>query len=349
MKFVDISHWNNQIDFNALKNDVDGVIMKVSQGNNFRDTMFETYYQQATAAGLKVGAYVFMVATSPAEAKAEANFAIRCLNGKPMPLGIWLDIEDTKILTPSFEDHCVTELSAWKAEGYNVGIYANLNWYRSYMSDVLKLYPLWIARYGKNNGLPNAESKPSIDMFMWQYTSRGSAAGISGAVDLNEVYKTFENSGELPVPDLGPSQSFTPHVKYKVYTKKNGWLPEVLDLCDFAGIVGRPITAFAAMVTEGSVKYRCHIRSGKWYPYVTGYSANDYNNGYAGDLSSEIDAIEIIFFTPEGKPSRRAKYRVSPVNKNYYSFQYDNEKINGQDGYAGSFGKAIDRIQICIE
>ena len=39
----------------------------------------------------------------------------------------------------------------------------------------------------------------------------------------------------------------------------------------------------------------------------------------------------------------KAKYRVSPVSGNYYSYQYDNEKGNGQDGYAGVFGKAIDR------
>ena len=125
-------------------------------------------------------------------------------------------------------------MAAWMAAGYNVGIYCNLNWYRNYLSDPLKLYPLWIARYGKNNGLPNPESKPSIDMFMWQYTSQGVVSGISGRCDLNEVYKTFESlPGDQPDPE--PAESFTPHVKYKVYTKKNGWLPEVLDLCDIHG------------------------------------------------------------------------------------------------------------------
>lgn len=347
MRFVDISHWNGVINFKELAKAVDGVILKVSQGTGFFDNMFNTYYEQATAAGIKVGAYVFMVGTTPAEAKAEAAYALRCLGNRPLPLGLWLDIEDEKILTDTFSGNCIEEMAAWMAAGYNVGIYCNLNWYRNYLSDALKLYPLWIARYGKNNGLPNPESKPSIDMFMWQYTSQGVLPGINGRCDLNEVYKTFDNlPGDEPAPE--PEDSFTPHVKYKVYTKKNGWLPEVLDLCDYAGIKGRPITAFAIMATEGKVKYRCHVKNGRWYPYVTGYAAADFNNGYAGDLITEIDAIEIIYYPPEGK-AKRAKYRVSPTGKEYYSYQWDNERTNGQDGYAGMIGKSIDRVQVVLE
>ena len=42
----------------------------------------------------------------------------------------------------------------------------------------------------------------------------------------------------------------------------------------------------------------------------------------------------------------KAKYRVRPVNKSYYDFQFDTDTTNGQDGYAGSFGKTIDLLQI---
>lgn len=42
----------------------------------------------------------------------------------------------------------------------------------------------------------------------------------------------------------------------------------------------------------------------------------------------------------------KAKYRVSPVNKPYYDYQFDAETTNRQDGYAGSFGKSIDLLQI---
>lgn len=343
MRVVDISHWNGSINFNELKKEVEGVIMKVSQGDNFFDTMFESYYAQATAAGLKVGAYVYMVATDQEHAKREAAYALKYLSGRALPLGLWLDVEEGRIRNiPTLADNCIEELSAWREAGYNVGIYCNLDWYRNTLSDALKLYPLWIARYGANTGQPIYASKPDIDMYMWQYTSKGKAAGINGTCDLNEAYKTFEDQ------EAGPSPVVVPHIKYKVFTKKQGWLPEVLDDTDYAGVRGEAITAFATMVTEGKIKYRCHIKGGGWYPYVTGYSAADFNNGYAGDKASEIDAIEMYYYTPSGKPIKRVKYRVSPMGQEYYPFQYDNETKPGQDGYAGLFGQTIDRIQASI-
>ena len=48
--------------------------------------------------------------------------------------------------------------------------------------------------------------------------------------------------------------------------------------------------------TGAKIYYRVHLRrSGKWLPWVTGYSEKDGNNGYAGILGQEIDAIQIKF------------------------------------------------------
>ena len=142
-----------------------------------------------------------------------------------------------------------------------------------------------------------------------------------------------------------------PDVIYRV--KAGGkWLPEVKNLADFAGIEGKAITDVAIKVTKGSVKYRVHIKGNGWLPYVTGYNIKDHNNGYAGN-GKVIDAIEIYYSTPSDYSKKngylKAKYRVSPLNGNYYSYQYDNEKSNGQDGYAGDFGTSIDRLQIALD
>ena len=70
---------------------------------------------------------------------------------------------------------------------------------------------------------------------------------------------------------------------------------------------------------------------------------------YAGN-GKPIDAVEIYYYTPDGvTPLKKAKYRVAPTGKDYYSLQYDNEKTNGQDGYAGLFGKEIGKWQVVIE
>lgn len=142
-----------------------------------------------------------------------------------------------------------------------------------------------------------------------------------------------------------------PDVIYRV--KAGGkWLPEVKNLADFAGVVGKPITDVAIKVTKGTVKYRVHIKGGGWLSYVTGYNINDHINGYAGN-GKVIDAIEIYYSTPSDYSKKngylKAKYRVSPLKGNYYSYQYDNEKTNGQDGYAGDFGTSIDRLQITLD
>lgn len=126
--------------------------------------------------------------------------------------------------------------------------------------------------------------------------------------------------------------------------------PAVTNLNDYAGVRGKKITDVAIKANKGSVKYRVHVLGGGWLPYVTGYNWNDGNNGYAGN-GKAIDAIEVYYTTPADIAKKygyqKAQYRVSPVNGNYYSWQYDNEKTNGQDGYAGDFGKAIDRFQLC--
>lgn len=87
------------------------------------------------------------------------------------------------------------------------------------------------------------------------------------------------------------------NVIYRVHYKGGKWLPEVKNRTDYAGLFNKPIDGLM-MKTDTGVKiyYRVHLRrSGKWLPWVTGYNANDNNNGYAGILGQEIDAIQIKF------------------------------------------------------
>ncbi len=126
------------------------------------------------------------------------------------------------------------------------------------------------------------------------------------------------------------------------------WYPAVKNLADYAGKVGVAITDVAIKVSQGKVKYRVHILGGDWLPYVTGYNISDAKNGYAG-TGKPIDAIEVYYYTPDGVTTKKAKYHVSPLKGNYWPWQYDNEKDDSQDGYAGSFGQQLDRFQIVME
>lgn len=45
--------------------------------------------------------------------------------------------------------------------------------------------------------------------------------------------------------------------------------------------------------TGRKIKYALHIKDGDWLPYVSGYDEKDPENGYAGILGKEADAVRI--------------------------------------------------------
>ncbi len=134
---------------------------------------------------------------------------------------------------------------------------------------------------------------------------------------------------------------------YAVQLTDGTTLKAVQNLKDYAGIIGKKIANIAIKVNKGKIKYRVHVLDGKWLPWVTGYNFRDHKNGYAGNRKA-IDAIQIVYTAPDGT-RKKVKYRVSPVKGDYYSWQTGTEKTDGQDGYAGSYGKAIDRLQITVK
>ena len=143
---------------------------------------------------------------------------------------------------------------------------------------------------------------------------------------------------------LNPPKNNKVNVYYRVKTQKHGWLPEVKNLEDYAGWENSPITGLAVKADKGSIKYRVHVKGGKWLGWITKYDINDYNYGYAGN-NKPIDAIQIYYYTPDNiRPYKKAKYKV-----NNYDWQYDDETSNGQDGYAGLMGVNATKIQIVIE
>ena len=160
----------------------------------------------------------------------------------------------------------------------------------------------------------------------------------------NSEYVYSQNQPPVYYYRYGSDPTPTPtglEFTYAVRTTKGNILPEVTNTQDYAGIRGYAITDIAIKVNKGSIKYRVHVKGGDWLGFVTGYNWNDYNNGYAGN-HKPIDLVQIIY----SEDSELPKYRVSPINSNYYSWQYGDKTGSGYDGYAGAKGKTIDRIQI---
>ncbi len=197
------------------------------------------------------------------------------------------------------------------------------------------------------------------------YATSGSGRGkITAIVNGQAKYqidngRCYVNDGDISgtyTPQAAPAPTSSANTKktlnvnayYKVYAGGK-WYGEVKNLEDYAGDGRNAIRAIAVHVDNGNVKYRVHVKNKGWYPYVTGYNVADGNNGYAGDKRNDIDAMEVYYTTPSGYICKKAKYRLAPIGKGYYSWQYDNETSNGQDGYAGNFGTSFGKFQLIIE
>lgn len=150
-----------------------------------------------------------------------------------------------------------------------------------------------------------------------------------------EAQKPQASGGHYNVP-----VNFT----YAVRVEGGTIYPFVRNLQDFAGVQGRKITDIAIKCDVGSVSYRVHVLGRGWLPFVSGCNWNDGNNGYAG-IGRVIDAVQVIYHPPVGS-WQKAQYRISPVKRGYYSWQYNDETTGGQDGYAGAFGVPMDRFQL---
>jgi hypothetical protein len=179
---------------------------------------------------------------------------------------------------------------------------------------------------------------------VWQH-GVGTISGFSGQIDLDQIINQKVIDGKSPTP----TPAGKPSVTYRVQTVNKGWLPEVKDLKDYAGIENDPIKGVAIKVNRGSIWYRVHELGKGWLPKVTGYNIKDIKNGYAGN-NHPIDAIQICYQPPKNtKKQYCAKYQVSLVgSKSYSDWQKNNQKIKRQAGYAGKLGKKIDKLKIAI-
>ena len=168
--------------------------LKATDKNNDPEPAFARNYAGATAQSIKIGCYRYVYARTVAAAETEARKVLAVIQGKAMPAGVWLDVED-KMLRGIPRETMLKMIAAMarilQAAGYQVGIYTNPDWY-NHVLDVSKItLPFWVASWGTNNGKP--QRKPTVKaqhtLAGWQYTDKGRVAGISTAVDLSQIYQ----------------------------------------------------------------------------------------------------------------------------------------------------------------
>ena len=136
---------------------------------------------------------------------------------------------------------------------------------------------------------PTAPSKIDITYQVWDDVKN---AWLPNVINVEDYAGIFGHDVCAVFANLSRGNIF-----YKVHYKGGKWLPEVKNRTDYAGLFNRPVDGLMMKTDIGAkLYYRVQLRrSGKWLPWVTGYNANDNNNGYAGILGQEIDGIQIKF------------------------------------------------------
>lgn len=199
LKGIDVSSYQGNPDWAKVSNSgTKFAILRIHQKSG-TDASFEHNYKGCKSNGILVGGYKYSYALTPAQAIDEAEDVLSVLCGRGLDFPVFYDLEwsqQRSLGKQAIENIAVAFLTRIKKAGYKVGIYCNLDWYNNVLSDALKQYDCWIARYpADDNGTVQTRLKPSVGVG-WQYSSKGKVPGISGNVDMDVFYKDYRDSNQ---------------------------------------------------------------------------------------------------------------------------------------------------------
>ena len=199
---IDISHYQDRIDWNELKSasigdaPVSFVFIKATEGEKLCDDSFEKNFSNAKESGLIRGAYHFFV--PGADPRRQADFFLRVVHLEPGDLPPVLDIEKQGNLTPLQLQH---DIKVWLDEveaayGVKPILYTGYKFKLDYLnSPEFDAYPYWIAHYYVE------QLKYQGRWAFWQHTDCGRVSGIKGFVDCNIFNGTLYDLQMLTLPD----------------------------------------------------------------------------------------------------------------------------------------------------
>lgn len=188
---IDVSRHQGVIDWNKVKQSgVDFAMIRAGYGKyeSQKDPKFEVNYQNARAAGIKVGAYYYSYAKSVEDAKKEAEVFLKIIKGKQFEMPVAFDVEE-KSQSDKGKAFVSDIIRAFcervERAGYFVSVYANKYWLEHYIDDDCKRkYDIWLAHWA-------AQTDYNGRYGMWQNSSKGRIQGISGNCDTDKAYKDY--------------------------------------------------------------------------------------------------------------------------------------------------------------
>lgn len=217
---IDVARYQGTIDWGRVaRSDIDFAMIRVgyrgkTDGIIKEDPNGRYNLQEATKAGVKIGAYFFSTAVSEEEAVEEANWMAGVLSGYPITYPVVYDCEGFRESTSrqytmgkeKRTDAALAFLNTIEELGYEGMFYASKgeleqdnHWETSRIEED---YKIWVAQYPAEPYPATPESSYSGIHHMWQYSTNGEIPGISQPVDMNIAY--FGYDGIEPAKDKTP-------------------------------------------------------------------------------------------------------------------------------------------------
>lgn len=181
-KVIDVSQYQGKIDWKRVKDaGIEGAVIRVGDGTRTKDKQCDRNIRECERLGIPFGLYIYSRAKTKKQARREADIILKKAKGRKIRYPLYVDLEQpgngkyAKKVAEEFGKRV-------EKKGYLCGVYANLNWWETYLKG-MDQFTKWVARYGK---------KPKITgMDMWQYSSAGKVPGISGNCDMDYCYVDF--------------------------------------------------------------------------------------------------------------------------------------------------------------
>lgn len=189
---IDVSNHNGSISINQFVNirnqyGVKAVTTKLSEGTTYHDWTARNNIANAQAAGLFINGYHFARYYDVNSARNEAVWAVQCAKQDGLPIGAVLvsDVEasEQRGISKATLNAANAEFKRIVEEaGYRYDVYTMGSWVWSKMD----VYGGWIAQYPYNVSVDKW-----TDNNAWQWSSTARLSGISGYLDVSQLYTDY--------------------------------------------------------------------------------------------------------------------------------------------------------------
>lgn len=204
-KIIDVSEWQGVINWpQVLSQDIALSIIRIQDGSSHQDLKYMENLQKCIAAGGKYAVYAYFRASTITEAQQEAqDFYDRTqavVTGKQQPVFYAIDIESVEMggkssLMRGGVEAYMSKLNSLGIPDQKIVLYIANHLYSDLNLNVARAGAIWIPSYGTNDGTIEGSLKPTHPYDLWQYTSKGQIAGITGYVDMStEPSSRFRNN-----------------------------------------------------------------------------------------------------------------------------------------------------------